>query len=345
MNASKRTEPMTPFSRILMTAAVKGEALFARVFARNRVARHIIAYDGYATEEHLIVLGRVQSSLREHVPHESHGRLRNFRDMLSLFLTTEVAHAGLIVNGSAAETDDEGYFIEAVSRNGRSGIVNVKAVLPGRPEIQICPVFAPAPVGPAMVICDIDDTVLRTGAYSLVRNLWNSLTGSALTRHVFPDAVALLQALQAAGHDVYFVSSSPWNLFGFLRAIFQRSGVPRGPMFLRDLGLGEGKFITDGHGSHKGRAIDTILAANPQRQAILIGDTGQQDAEIYCAAINRHKGRIRNVMLRVPPNGLDLQDHADLTALGAKDVPLFHGSSFDEVFHDPQFSYLERTAK
>lgn len=330
-NGSRYRYPMTPLSRFLMATAVKAEAALARLFAGGRVARRIIAYHGYATPDNLIVLGRVLASPSAPTPRDHQGRLRNFRDMLLLFATSEVAHAGLIVDGKALESDEEGYFTLSIPRNGRDGVVDIEAFLPGVDETVQCHVFAPPPRGPAIVISDIDDTILHTGAYSLVRNLWTSMTGNSLTRLVFPDAAEILRKFHEGGHPVNFVSSSPWNLFDFLRTIFDRAGIPRGPMFLRDMGLSADKFITAGHGNHKGQAIDTLLDANPQRQAILIGDTGQKDAQIYRAAIQRHANRIRAVILRVPANGLDATDKADIAALEATGVPVLHGNDFREL--------------
>lgn len=327
---------MTHLSRLLMTTAVKADALYSRVFGRNRIARRIIPYDGYATPDHLIALGRVQAAVSEPVPSPYQSRLRNFRDILSLFLTSEVAHADLIVDGKAVETDGEGYFTLAIPREGRSGTIPIAACLPGR-DARMCKVFAPEPKGPALVICDIDDTVLHTGAFSLLRNLWNSLTGNVLTREVYQDATDLLQALDRAGHPVHFVSSSPWNLYDFLRAIFERAGVPRGPMFLRDLGLSETKFIVGSHSDHKGTAIDTVLAANPHRQAILIGDTGQKDARIYHDATQRHPGRIDTVILRVPAIGLDRTNRADIAKLEASGVRFYHGADFSDFLSNSEF--------
>ncbi len=56
---------------------------------------------------------------------------------------------------------------------------------------------------------DIDDTMMQTGAYSLARNLWTTFTGSALTRDVFPDAVALMTRLHDGMNPVFYVSSAP----------------------------------------------------------------------------------------------------------------------------------------
>lgn len=98
-------------------------------------------------------------------------------------------------------------------------------------------------------------------------------------------------------------------------------------MFLRDLGLGEDKFVTDGHGNHEGASIDQILSENPNLLAIFLGDTGQLDAQIYRDAISRHEGRVLAVGLHTPGSGLDVVGCQDLVALRATGVPCFAAPS------------------
>ena len=207
-------------------------------------------------------------------------------------------------------------------------------LLAGREEPPTAfPALVPHPDARFGVISDIDDTMMQTGAYSLARNLWTTFTGSAATRRVFPDAVGLMERLTSEGRTpVFYVSSSPWNLHAFLEEVlFTRGDLPRGPVFLRDLGLSETKFVTAGHGNHKGAAIDRILAANPGLPFVLIGDTGQHDAAIYRAAAERHPGRIAGVILREPGRGADATDLAEIEGLSGLGVPVRHGADYRNV--------------
>ncbi len=115
----------------------------------------------------------------------------------------------------------------------------------------------------------------------------------------------------------------------FLQIFSKIRGLCAGPMFLRDLGLSKTKFITEGHGNHKGASIDKILNANPDLPAILLGDTGQHDAQIYRDVIERHSGRIIGVGLRTLGPGLDDADQKDLVALDSTDVPYVAEPNFD----------------
>lgn len=301
-----------------------------RYFNKTGMGREVDPYVGYATPTQIVVRGRLLSKLRHAVPQNGQSRLMNFRQMLGMFMTDEVRGATVHCRGVTVKTDEEGYFNLHIPRDDRTGWHVENVTIDGLETPFQCPVFIPSAQAEYMVISDIDDTMLETGAYSIFRNLFTSMTGNAATRRVFPDATALMNTLSAKGKNpVFYVSSSPWNLHDFLADILENTKLVRGPMFLRDLGLSETKFVTQGHGNHKGESIDTILAANPELPAILLGDTGQHDAEIYSAVIDRHPRRIIAVGLRTAGRGLAPHVVRNTIAIKAAGVPCFVGPSFD----------------
>lgn len=292
-------------------------------------------YVGYSTPDTVVARGRVLVTLRGRVARPGQGRLANVRQMVARFFTREVSGARVIANGTsaAAQADREGYFVLQIRRSpAQSGWIDVEAELAGRPETRVpLPVAVTSPTASVGVISDIDDTIMRTGAYSLALNLWTTLTGNSLTREVFADAVRLVARLHAGRNPVFYVSSSPWNLHDFLEQVFARAGLVRGPLFLRDLGIGRDQLVTRGHADHKATAIDTILAANPDLRFVLIGDTGQKDAQIYLDAARRHPGRVRRIILRrakrrSPPGE---SDHA--VAAAASGIPVSIGPTFGSL--------------
>lgn len=291
-------------------------AIDARVARGGRERPVIEPYAGYATPEGAVARGRVLSALRRGQPLPTQSRWTNFRQMVALFATGEVAGVTVISGRREAVSDAQGYFALQVDRPATPGWHDVPVRCEGFEEGEAVPVLVPRPDAASGVISDIDDTMMHTGAYSLARNLWTTFTGNALTREVFPDAVALMAALHEGGRNpVFYVSSSPWNLHVFLAAVFARAGLPEGPKFLRDYGISKASIVADGHRSHKGAAIDTILAANPDLPFVLIGDTGQHDAEVYRDAVRRHGGRIARVILRRPGPEAEAADPASRAAM------------------------------
>ena len=320
--------------RILRRLALGLERSLDRLltFKNRRRPPLIEPYTGYATPETLVARGRILTHLRRHSPNPQQGWLTNLMQMAALFLTDEVSGVDVRARGGAARavSDEEGYFTLVLPRDGEgaSGWTEVDARIEGSAERAALPVLVPRAGARVGVISDIDDTVMETGAYSLARNLWTSLTGNALTRRVFPDSIALLRALSEGGRNpVFYVSSSPWNLHRFLEAVFERRGVVPGPMFLRDLGVSERR--TDGpHGGHKGAAIDVLMAANPDLPFWLLGDTGQHDAEIYLDAARRYPGRVDRVALREPGPGPDAAARAAMDELRALGVEVTSAREF-----------------
>lgn len=311
--------------------------IFRRGAHRRPGGREVDAYLGYATPQSLILRGRVLSHVFRAEARVDQSRLANLRNMIALFLTDEVSGVALRVGDVTTHSDEEGYFQLTLPRlPDLAGWSHMEVQVEGRAASVVCALYVPPPGAGFLVISDIDDTVLRTGAWSLWRNLYTSLTGNARTRHVFPDAVALMKALSADNRNpIYYVSSSPWNMHGFLSEVFEAAGLVRGPKFLRDLGLSEDTFITNGHGTHKGESIDEILWANPNLPVILLGDTGQKDAQIYRAAIDRHPGRIAAVVLRCANpdhgQGVDPANHADISDFKGTGVPAFAVTDFERV--------------
>jgi phosphatidate phosphatase APP1 len=295
---------LRPLRRIALTL----EGAFAAVRPRDRRPPLIETYGGYATPDTIILRGRVLTALRRGKPEPEQTRLTNFLQMISLFLTSEVAGVPVRAGEATARSDEEGYFRLTLPRAPSDGpgwiARTVRIAAPGGEVAEAAALIAD-PDAPFLVISDIDDTVLRTGAHSLARNLWTSLTGNALTRELLPDSVALLAGCAERGAPIYYVSSSPWNLHHFLETLLAAQGAPPGPLFLRDFGLAEDQFVTRGHDAHKSRAIDAILAAIPTTPVVLLGDTGQEDARIYAEAAARWPRRVLSVALREAGGGRD----------------------------------------
>ena len=103
------------------------------------------------------------------------------------------------------------------------------------------------------------------------------------------------------------MSSSPWNLYDLLIDFFRIQGIPKGPILLRDLGLSATQLGASSHHEHKLAMIQRVMAVNPQLPFVLIGDSGQQDPEIYSQVVRDNPGRIRAIYIR----DVTVQDRRD----------------------------------
>jgi phosphatidate phosphatase APP1 len=135
--------------------------------------------------------------------------------------------------------------------------------------------------------------------------------GNARTRLPFPGVAAFYQALQggvqgSAQNPLFFLSSSPWNLYDLLIEFFRLQEIPAGPLFLRDWGISAGELLPTGHHAHKLGVLRQILELYPWLPFILIGDSGQEDPEIYRAVLDDFPGRILAIYIRdVSPDERD----------------------------------------
>jgi phosphatidate phosphatase APP1 len=165
------------------------------------------------------------------------------------------------------------------------------------------PVLQIGPAAKVGVISDIDDTVLQSSVTEWKRAAQLLLLHNARTRRPLQGLAELYRALQAgAGGDgrnpIFYVSSSPWNLYDLLDDFMALNSIPFGPIYLRDYGTDAGKFLaTPGHGHKLERAHDLIRRL-PQLEWVLIGDSGQADAEIYAELAREYGDRIRAAYIR-----------------------------------------------
>jgi len=164
--------------------------------------------------------------------------------------------------------------------------------------------FVPPGGGRLLVISDIDDTILKTGVANKARMLWRLFLDGAESRPAFPGVAALLQALYhgAAGREhnpLLYVSRSPWTLYEVLDAFFRAQAVPGGPLlFLREWGLRPWRPFPRRATDHKHVLIRHMVELYRDLPVLLIGDSVQDDPEIYAQIAREHPGRVRAIYVR-----------------------------------------------
>lgn len=291
------------------------EAVGARV-GEPRPAR-VVPYRGYGTADTLWVTGRV---LRDEPMPASVAEASIWENALATFRrfeSDEVPNA--LVRLRAGETeitvcaDDEGYFEGRLPAAGAAPLaagwraVEGMLVHPRDPGTPATPTTLPVrvPTDGAMfgVISDIDDTVVKTGATELLTMARTVFLGNARTRTPFEGVAELYAALVAGDtgareNPLFYVSSSPWNFYELLVEFLELQQIPLGPLMLRDWGIGGDELLPTGHAGHKRKAIDAILHMYPHLPFLLIGDSGQEDPEIYASVIHDFPGRILGAYIR-----------------------------------------------
>jgi phosphatidate phosphatase APP1 len=165
-------------------------------------------------------------------------------------------------------------------------------------------VLTPPPEAAFGVISDMDDTVIQSRMTNFLQAARTVILGNARTRLPFPGIAAFYQALQrgaegvAVVNPIFYVSSSPWNLYDVITEFLDLQQIPNGPLLLRDWDLNRWALLPKRRYAHKGKIIREILMTYPTLPFILIGDSGQQDPEIYRAIVGEFPDRILAVYIR-----------------------------------------------
>lgn len=281
---------------------------------------YVVGYRGYGTPAEVFVSGRVLSGQPLGPATEQDPWWRNLANTYRRMESDEIPGARVRVRlGDAtreAISGDEGYFRAWITPTAPLSPerlwhpVHLELLENGGDTVSATThVLLPAQTAQFGIISDIDDTVIRTDATHLLRMLRGVLFTNARTRLPFEGVAGFYQALHrgatgASANPVFYVSSSPWNLYDVITEFLEHQRIPMGPLFLRDWGIG-GSSLPIGHRSHKLEAIRQILETYPDLPFLLLGDSGQQDPEIYSEIVARYPRRILGIYIR------DVTGHAE----------------------------------
>ena len=319
---------------------------FTDAVSRDRRGKvRLLAYAGYRNGSEARVRGRIVRYAESLDPGDS--MWRRMRAMMAIYNSHELADVRVRCQGygQTLETvsDEEGYFAFTLPLDQplspRTTWESVTLSVIGR-EAQTdeakVPVIAPGIDDHWGVISDIDDTIIETGPTNFIKNWRRVLVEQPGERLAVPGAASLYGTIagnhRAPVRPFFYVSSSPWNLYGFLTEFMELNGIPHGPMFLKDIGIDAEKFVKTGHGTHKLGAIRTVLDFYPGHRFLLIGDNGQKDVEIYAEAVKTFPERVGAVFIRDVSGTCKHGANADrLAEIGRAGVRTFCGAGFDEA--------------
>ena len=342
--------PDSPFFRIFhrgLAAAERGlDRLRYRGDGDAQDKLRLLTYAGYRSAEELRLSGRIVR-FRESLDPGT-GTLPRLRAMLAIYESDEVPGVPVRMEGFGGvhetESDDEGYFrfsipIGAHDLPRRTTWEEVTLSTPGRHshrERVAAPVLAPGTDTRLGIISDIDDTIVETGATNFLKNWKRVLVHQPSDRLAVPGASKLYRMLvvdhEAPRRPVFYVSSSPWNLYGFLTEFMELNDIPHGPMFLKDYGIDRTKFIAGGHRTHKVDAIETILAFYPGFRFLLIGDNGQRDVEVYAKVAADFPDNVAGVFIRdVSGTCRDGENGKLLAGIEDRGIPVYCGEGFGDA--------------
>ncbi|GAK95474.1 hypothetical protein JCM19294_2256 [Nonlabens tegetincola] len=286
-------------------------------------------YRTYGGEHHLYVRGRaLEDQPLKH--YEQQTFYQTLRNTWRTFATDEIRNALVVLtlsNGDKFETraDHEGYFLfnlevdynllDLVDESGYLPVIvsfheDNAAFAKAKTQKRIAinrfsgEILIPKETSSYGIISDIDDTIMHTGVTSFLkmRVAFNTFFKNYDRRVPLKGAASLYQLLHRGmgGNDhnpMFYLSNSPWNLYKYLEKFLDFHGFPKGPILLRD-------FPTPWDRTpklkrpHKAHELLNILKHYPDLKFILIGDSGEHDADYYKEVAQQFPDRILAIYLR-----------------------------------------------
>jgi phosphatidate phosphatase APP1 len=226
----------------------------------------------------------------------------------------EVPHARVVVRFQGSETEavanGEGHIhtwlapttppsADRLWHDVALEVLSPRTTGPGRGETRV---LVPSPAARFGVVSDIDDTVIQADVARLLSMVADVAFGSAHTRAPFPGVAAFFRALHAgtgaAPNPVFYVSNGPWNLYDVFEHFLELRGIPPGPVELRDWGSPWREVQRVGRYEHKLESIRRIFRTLPDLPFILIGDSGEDDPEIYRDVVHEYPARVLAIYIR-----------------------------------------------
>lgn len=277
----------------------------------------IVAYRGFANDRRALVHGRVLESPNIGPATAGDSLWRNLVNTLKRVESDPVPGARVLVVAGGHErevvADNEGFFREWMDLPPMppSGLpwreVELRLIAPlrpGQPDVRATArLRVPEESATFGVISDIDDTVIQSRIANFLQAVRTVMLGNSRTRLPFPGVAALYEALQRGGdgkrhNPIFYVSSSPWNIYDVIADFMEVQLIPLGPILLRDWDINLSALSSNRLRTHKEPLIREILDLYPSLPFVLIGDNSQQDPEIYRSILDRYPGRILAIYIR-----------------------------------------------
>lgn len=299
-------------------------------------------YYGFGNEHYVFIKGRVLEEEGLAEKKEDVSNVQHLKDTYKRYESDEIPHLKISAEFAGKklemQTDDEGFFEfefrfdEPVDYQKFGKKIKFRLLETKTDEDYIeaeGQIFVPDKNAEFGIISDIDDTVLVSKITHFLAKLKLMLLEDSTERSPFPGIAAFLRALRKGRDEkgynpVFYVSGSEWNLFDLLINFFQYHDIPEGPLLLKDKGTrsGDGDFKTI-EKEYKREKIRHILETFPDLNFICIGDSGQEDPEIYQQVQEEFPGRLLGIYIRdVSPEKRDKEVHRIKEEVQKKDAEM-----------------------
>jgi phosphatidate phosphatase APP1 len=147
------------------------------------------------------------------------------------------------------------------------------------------------------IISDIDDTIKHSAIGSGAREIFRNVFIRDLVDLTIDGVREWYNRMAEMGVKFHYVSNSPWQLYPVISKYFELAGLPPGSFHLKQYsGMLQGIF--EPVAERKKVTLDKIARDFPERNFILVGDSGEADLEVYTDFVLENPGRVVAVFIR-----------------------------------------------
>ncbi|KAI3601328.1 actin cytoskeleton organization protein app1 [Moniliophthora roreri] len=177
------------------------------------------------------------------------------------------------------------------------------------PSTAKATVRVPLTHSPIRVISDIDDTVKHSNIPGGAREVFHNVFVKELEDLVIPGMGEWYTSMWKKGVRFHYVSNGPFELLPILGDFFKISSLPPGSMKLKSY-AGRSLFsgLLSAPAAKKRAGVQEIMDAFPHSQFLLIGDTGEQDLELYADLAKEKPDQVLGIFIRDAGSGDPLED-------------------------------------
>jgi len=317
----------------------------------------IKVYHGYGHTNDLVLYGHTFRKLPPEYKSQSSNSFTNLFRLLRLFFVKPVPRIPLkiIWDQQVIDTvsEDDGFFKgEWQAAHTEAGWHPVlvrhtnNMLMPSMGEGRI---YIPHKTQFAF-ISDIDDTIMLSYSATIWKRLKELLFRNPHTRTVFPDTVRFYQLLaethtnKEEPNPFFYVSSSEWNLYNYLRDIFSHNDLPDGVFLLNQVKRWYQLWKT-GKTKHEGKLLRVmrILDTFPNQRFVLMGDNSQSDPAIYAKLAEKYAHRIYAIYIRDVREENRTITNTILSSLAAKGIfTLQFCHSSEAIEHSASIGLIEQ---
>jgi len=147
------------------------------------------------------------------------------------------------------------------------------------------------------VISDIDDTIKVSNVLDKKELLANTFLREF---QAVPGMAEAYRCWDDAGAVFHYLSSSPWQLYPSLADFITAQGFPLGSFHLQLFRMKDRTFFNlfTSPEESKFPRIQHLIQIYPDRQFILVGDSGEKDPEVYGTVAKHYPNQIKHVFIR-----------------------------------------------